>query len=247
MNGMRIRDPYIMEPGVSPGRQVVKIYMPSNMTWAELTAAPVTITLVLNDKPGIGICNWYFRQFSESSPPEHPYYLLNTSSNTAPIDLALFSTDEQCCPHPQITSSPPAPPPSPPPQCMACVRVSHPYVTAPAVRLYNYCNDLATMINSSPILNSLAPCQGLQFMCDNPNASDVFGAGTLVVRLHCGLHYGRSPANILSCPALSLLCPAKPVHICKPATELRHWEGIRRHRIYRGCNCKVRPLLEPSD
>eukprot|EP00955_Chlamydomonas_euryale_P054709 355915-Chlamydomonas_euryale.AAC.12 len=186
-----------MEPGVATGRSVIKIYLPYNMTFAELQQAPVTITLVLNAKPAENVCNWWLPTYApehspvtctldgDQAPPAcSPYFMLNTSSVYHPVDLALFSSDETCCPHP--LAAPLAPPPDgggDTSRCLSCIQVSHPFMSASAINLYNACADLATLINASPPLVSLAQPGEVAFSCWNPNATYVPDAGTLEV---CG-------------------------------------------------------------
>ncbi|KAG1658208.1 hypothetical protein FOA52_008231 [Chlamydomonas sp. UWO 241] len=194
MNGARIRNPFIMEPGMAPGSTVIKVYMPTNITWASITATPITITLLLNDKPRLNACNVFNDSFSYKSwsrwrwhgewlPPWRPapWWLLNTLAAT-PIDLALFSSDESCCPTPVplIVPTPPSPPPVA--ACKACSAVILPVsANTPPPSVYAACNNLATLMIQSPVLIGIAAPGGLQFVCSDPNVTDGSGTAAMLV------------------------------------------------------------------
>lgn len=81
--------------------QVLKI---TNLpfTYAQISQAPITITLNLDATPGVRKCTTYDTLF-------------NYTASSYPYSMALFSSDNKCCALPTLPPSPPPPPPRPPP------------------------------------------------------------------------------------------------------------------------------------
>ncbi|GAX81205.1 hypothetical protein CEUSTIGMA_g8637.t1 [Chlamydomonas eustigma] len=86
------------EIGTALGLQVLKLTQLS-ITYAQLEIAPVTFTITLGGTNGCPTWN----------------SLLNTTSNPpgVPVAVALFSSDNKCCPLGPLPPPPPPPPPSP--------------------------------------------------------------------------------------------------------------------------------------